>query len=169
MLHHLLAAPNPRLLLGAVGLLSAFTLAGCSTSPQSPRTSVHTLRDVPGLPYDLVARAFKPNEWQRWESLHCTGYVILRGKIGQGGTLSNLRVTTCQPDRSRNALAIEFCDALRVSAVTIGSKVPPTANVYVVFFETPPVRTALVYGETNGTVDNIKTNRFPQDVLIKYY
>lgn len=150
-------------------LLLALFLTGCSTPTQPVASTNHTLRDVPGLPFTLLSQGFKPSEWDRLASLRYTGYVILAGRVDESGSIPSPRVLKAYPDSSRNDLAVEFSGDIQVVATTIGSHVPPTAKVFVVFYETPPIRTALVFGEADATIAPTGVTGGARQLLIKSY
>lgn len=152
---------------GLLWLMMVF--AGCSTSPRPTESITHTLKDVPGLPLQRICLGFKPSEWERLNTLHYTGYVILEGRVGVKGDVSNLRVIDAFPDHARDTLAEEFCNEIRVAPFTIGAPMQTTARAYVVFYETPAIRSALVFGQADEMTTHARYNDSARSVLIKYY
>lgn len=151
------------------GLFIGLLLAGCAASSTSPPPARYTLLDIPGLPKARLAGGFKPSEWERWTNLHCTGHVVLDGAVREDGTIANLRVTDSHPDHARDSLAVQLSEDLRVSAVTIGSRVPPKARIYVIFYETPPIRTAMVFGIADDTIAPTGVQGGSQQLLLRSY
>lgn len=108
-------------------------LVGC----QSVETtfSSHTLAGNPRIPHKEIGMFYKRGEWESVKNRPYTAYVILRGEVERDHKITLNEVVKSYPDDSWVLKAKKFSRDAKLSPVTVGSRAPSTAEVFVVFYE----------------------------------
>lgn len=129
--------------------LLATLLSGCQTS--SPMREGNTLVSNTRIPHRLIAGFYEPAQWRNLENLPFDAYVVLRGTVNNDRTVRVNRVLQSYPNDQRIAKAKEMMDLVRLFPNTVGTRVPPSAEIFVVFYETHAnPNTALVFARQIG-------------------
>lgn len=103
-------------------------LAGCASESPAPKSAAV-------IPWDDIKTLLNPRQRTTLESLQYTGYVILDAWVQDDGIVRVNRVTESFPDGSRDALAVAFAKKAVIRTQVLGSRISPTAVVYVVFYD----------------------------------
>jgi hypothetical protein len=166
-----LAAGFHNLWVAALGLAGLLLLAGCAGPGATGEVGSPTLAGNPRLPAQTIARFYSATEWEALKDRRYDGYAILRGPIGDDNRVTGPIVVESFPDKSRSNLALTLSRRVKIAPTTIGTHVRPTARVYVVFYETPKPRRAIIFAEQSGFTGPV--NRFGGDqnryLVTSYY
>jgi len=109
---------------------------------------VHTLSGNPNIPDDEIRWFYGDEAWHMIESTPYQGYAIIQGRVNNRSLFCPHKVTECYPDESRNEIAMKLAGNVKLPYSTVGTRISPSADVYVVFYEeNSEKRTALVFGE----------------------
>lgn len=120
---------------GALLAILVCGLVGCRSVGNRAAGQPHTLASDQRLPREVIRRLFGIQEWKWWQNKTYDGLVILRGQVEDDGHLSDLRVVTAYPNDSRNGMARELGQQIRISAVRIGTRTRPSGEIYALFYE----------------------------------
>jgi len=132
-----------------LALLLLLTLTGCATVHQGP--VFHTLAGNPRLQEDLIREFYTEERWKEVRDTPYDGYVIYRGRIERDRSITPGRIIESYPDKSRDKAALSFGRDILLSPVRAGSRVSPSAEVFVVFYETGIApNKALVFARQTG-------------------
>lgn len=115
-------------------ILLLVSVVGCRTMPTG--RPYNTLEGNPDLPHREIRDFYGINQWERIGHLPFDGYVILRGNIQNDRSVTIRKIIKSHPDQRRNELAETFATRARLTPTTVGSRIRPSADIYVVFFET---------------------------------
>ena len=144
-------------------------LAGCKTTmePLSDEV-VHALSGNPRIPVDDLREFFQGGKWDEVKDIKYDAYVILRGTVEEGRSVTVDQVLDFYPDDSRNDLALKFANNVEIVANRIGTRVKPSAKVYVVFYEKSLIMNqAMVFAKQQGA---LATSQFGHNLyMTKWY
>ncbi len=126
----------------ALGLVWMF--GGCAGGP-SGVPGARTLENHPLVPKETLRLFYEPERWREIRSMEYDGLVVLRGRIRRDRTVEVSRVHEAYPNNSRNAAARRYAEGIRIRPISVGTRVPAQAEVYVFFYE---------------------TNRFPHEAIV---
>lgn len=143
-------------------------LLGCAVAQAG--NEVVSLRSGRSFPTDEMEHYFSPEAWKAIAEAPINGYVVLRGSIGPD---QKVKVTMCDksyPDRSRDALATQFANRVRIVATNVGSHIAPAAEVFVFFYDSKEeIQQAVVFGRSReGVMKRDTTNRESYLEVIDY-
>jgi len=133
--------------------------AGCSTALRYPREGVvHTLAGNPRLPQEEIEMFYGDPSWNLLKNRPYTAYVVFRGQVFPDRTIRISRPVEAWPDLSRMDRAMRYATEAQLLPFKVGTRVRPTAEVFVVFYETAPGRnTALVFAKQLGVLGPFET------------
>lgn len=126
----------PRIL--SVALLLA-VLVGCASPSPTPVIPDHpwepTIADNPRFSEDILRRFYDDDQWRTVSRMRYSGFVTFDALVGPDRTVRIRGVREAWPDRKREAFAERLTERVRLSPVTVGTRVPPSALVHVIFYE----------------------------------
>ena len=135
--------------------LGGLLLSGCetTTTPIAERAIEHTLLGNPKLPAKELELFYQGENAKMLKNLPYSSYVIFRGSIERDGSINLRKVWDAYPDESRTEVARAFASAATVAPSSVGGRVRPTAEVYVIFYDyqdAPGGRALIFAQQTTG-------------------
>lgn len=117
-------------------------LSGCSTRPEGDAAIAShpweaTLATNPRLPHELLRQFYSDEQWKEVSQSTYSAYVTFDAYVNPDRTLRLRGVREAYPDLDPNRIkmAERMSESIRLSPVTVGTRVPPSANVHIIFYE----------------------------------
>lgn len=117
-----------------------------------------TLDSNSTLPKKEIKMFYGKKQWNEIKDLEYDGYVIFKAGVTKSRELKLLKILASYPDDSRNELAEQFAEGLKLQNSNVGSRIKKSAKVYVIFYEknhTP--NQALVIGKRNQSISSTES------------
>lgn len=109
---------------------------------------VHSLNGNIKIPEKEIRGFYSKEAWATIEDAPYDGCVIIRGSVKPNNVFRAGKIIESYPDDSRNKLALKLSKKVKLSSAKVGTRINPTADVYVLFYEeNSDKRTALVFGK----------------------
>lgn len=145
----------PALGLAAAAAAVFAVCAGCAARPAgdevvTPHPWEPTLGANPRFSKELLRVFYDEDQWKTVSAREYDAYVTFDAYVKDDRTLRLRGIREAYPDLSMASLARTYAAHARLSPITVGSHIPPSARVHVVFYNLEgPNRRALVFAEQN--------------------
>ena len=110
-------------------------VTGCATRDEVRAVRPSTLAGDPRFPARDIEGMFTPAQWRKLRDLEYVACVRLEAQIRADGSVSLDKVLEIFPDASWFELARGYLGAVELRAASVGSRLSPRAEIYVVFFK----------------------------------
>ena len=120
---------------GLILLFLAGALGGCVSQQLKPAVRANTLTGNDRLPHLEMELMSQPKQWELMRNLEYSGYEIIAGQIGDDGHVRITKLVESYPENSRDRLAYALAGKVVLKASIIGTRMPPAAEIYIVFYE----------------------------------
>ena len=129
-----------------------FLTAGLTVQGDDTRAAGRTLRSNQRFPAQEIERLCEPSVWRKLRDLEYTGYVIMEGRLDDGGHVKIRKTIEKNPDDSRSPQAVGYGNKVFFNGANSASRIPQRATVYVIFYENlhGGENLAVIFGKQTG-------------------
>ncbi len=129
-----------------------FLSAGLTVQGDDVGASGRTLRSNKRFPVQEIERLCEPSVWRKLRDLEFTGYVIMEGRLDDGGHVKIRKTIEKSPDDSRSPQAVGYGNKVFFNGANSASRIPQRATAYVIFYENlhDGGNLALIFGKQSG-------------------
>ncbi len=114
----------------------------------------HSLKGNDNIPHREIMAFYPVEAWKMIKDTPYSGYVIVHGQVNKKSEFLPGKVTECYPDDSKNKLALKMAGNVKLSSATVGTRINPKADVYVIFYDgNNDDRTAIVFGKRSKSAN----------------
>ena len=135
-------------------------LSGVAAGTPAPVVKAPTLAGDPRLPAADLEALLGSEQWKAIGALPYRAFVIFDTQINADGTVTSGTIQTSQPDATWSEPARKLAKTVRVKASGIGSHIPPTGELFVIFYGQGETRRALIYARQTDFIGSYSKGRY---------
>jgi len=115
--------------------VASLLLVACSSpTPGRPAATAPDDR-TDSIPWKEIEALYNSREQRTLRNLKYSAYVIMQGEIADDDRVRISRISESYPDHVRDRLARVFGHTAVIQTPTIGSRIIPKAEVFVIFYD----------------------------------